>query len=212
MWKTRNPNAPRCTALNSLGYRCQHPPTHGETCHFHSNLRRRCAAIREEGTRCANNARKNSRTCPIHKGWHRLESDEVLASEDALRDELQIQAAEVEEFGSELSEFDFEDGKDFAKAVLESPEFRNYVMHGLRTRDLPATLLIRLMDYAEGWGKPVEQLEVKDTTPPQEMTPEQIKERARFYTSVINSLDEENPSLPEIESLDDAIKSRSGVH
>ena len=53
-------------------------------------------------------------------------------------------------------------GTQFAKAVLESSEFRQYIIKGLSTRDIPAAILTKLMDH--GWGKPLEKLEVKTTT------------------------------------------------
>lgn len=52
---------------------------------------------------------------------------------------------------------DITDSKAFAKAVLESREFRQYIVNGLTLGDLPSAILCRLMDY--GWGKPVERVE-----------------------------------------------------
>lgn len=45
-------------------------------------------------------------------------------------------------------------GKQFAEAVLQSMEFKNYVIYSLQMGTLPAAVLTRLMDYA--WGKPTE--------------------------------------------------------
>jgi hypothetical protein len=42
-----------------------------------------------------------------------------------------------------------------AKTVLTSLEFYEYISEGLRTKSIPPTLLLRMMDYAEDWGKPV---------------------------------------------------------
>ncbi len=48
-------------------------------------------------------------------------------------------------------------GQDFAKAVLESSDFRRYIVGGLLAGDLPAAVMIRLMDH--GWGKPPDRIE-----------------------------------------------------
>jgi hypothetical protein len=50
-------------------------------------------------------------------------------------------------------------GQAFADAVLRSEEFRLYIVEGLIERSIPQAVLLRLMDYASGWGKPVERLE-----------------------------------------------------
>jgi hypothetical protein len=47
--------------------------------------------------------------------------------------------------------------KAFADAVLNSKEFRQYVLNGLTLGELPAAIICRLMDYA--WGKPVDRVE-----------------------------------------------------
>jgi len=52
-----------------------------------------------------------------------------------------------------------EDCGEFAKAVLTSADFAEYIAEGLRTRTIPPTILLRLMDYADGWGKPTEKVE-----------------------------------------------------
>lgn len=52
---------------------------------------------------------------------------------------------------------DITDSKSFALAVLNSPEFRLYIVRSLALGELPAAVLCRLMDY--GWGKPPERVE-----------------------------------------------------
>jgi hypothetical protein len=47
--------------------------------------------------------------------------------------------------------------KDFADTVLNSLEFRHYIVAGLKIGNLPSAILTRLMDYA--WGKPPERVE-----------------------------------------------------
>lgn len=49
-------------------------------------------------------------------------------------------------------------GKAFALAVLDSPDFRRYIVGGLLAGDLPPGIIIRLMDH--GWGKPPDRVEL----------------------------------------------------
>jgi hypothetical protein len=53
-------------------------------------------------------------------------------------------------------------GQDFAKAVLASIEFRQYVVNGLTLGELPPAVVTRLMDH--GWGKPPDKIEFEDKT------------------------------------------------
>lgn len=48
-------------------------------------------------------------------------------------------------------------GRDFALKVLESSDFRRYIVGGLMAGDLPPAVIIRLMDH--GWGKPPDRVE-----------------------------------------------------
>lgn len=50
------------------------------------------------------------------------------------------------------------DPKEFADAVLNSLEFRKYIVNGLLLGELTSAIVIRLMDYA--WGKPADRIEV----------------------------------------------------
>lgn len=52
---------------------------------------------------------------------------------------------------------DIADSRVFSLAVLDSREFRTYVVNALTLGTLPAAVLCRLMDYA--WGKPPERVE-----------------------------------------------------
>lgn len=68
-------------------------------------------------------------------------------------------------------------GRAFAEAVLRSEEFRLYIVEGLSERDLPPAVLCRLIDH--GWGKPVDHLEVKDTTAKlEDLSVEDLEQRA----------------------------------
>jgi len=48
-------------------------------------------------------------------------------------------------------------GKQFAKAVLNSEEFKKYIVDGIKYHTIPPALVCRLIDH--GWGKPPEKFE-----------------------------------------------------
>jgi len=47
--------------------------------------------------------------------------------------------------------------KEFCEAVLNSLEFRRYIVNGLTLGVIPPAILLRIADY--GWGKPIERVE-----------------------------------------------------
>lgn len=68
--------------------------------------------------------------------------------------------------------------KKFCKAILGSPEFRTYILHGLTLGTLPPQILTRIIDVA-GWPKTADKLEVKDTsTPLESRSVEELESRA----------------------------------
>ena len=147
-----------CTEINSIGRRCSHLATHGDKCGYHWPHRKRCAALMEEGDRCKRMPMVGSRTCAAHAG-HKL-----LAPEDPVPVDLKPEDCPFEEPAAkdlENSAFliDITDSREFAKAVLESRDFREYIVDGLKRHTIPATLVLRLMDYADGWGRPPERVE-----------------------------------------------------
>lgn len=135
---------PRCTALNSLGFRCGH------------------------------NAVPNSDRCQFHP----LEIPAVLAKAD---DEP-----------IENPPFEIDNAQQFARDVLHSVEFREYIAINLRNGKIPAVVILRLMDYAEGWGKPPERIE--HTGKDGEAIVTEIRR-------VIVHTKEEEKQLPDIESV-----------
>lgn len=85
---------------------------------------------------------------------------------------------------------DISDPKEFAEAVLNSREFRNYIVNGLILGNVAgfASILIRIMDLA-GWQKPPERVEVKDVTDQlEDFTAEQCEERATRLLEVARRL------------------------
>lgn len=82
---------------------------------------------------------------------------------------------------------DITDSKAFALAVLNSREFRQFIVNGVTLGDLPTPLVLRLMDHA--WGKPVERVEVRDTTNDAEsLTAEQLEDRALRLAEMARSI------------------------
>lgn len=79
----------------------------------------------------------------------------------SLADLLDVEDPRPEEQRTELpledatvAALDITDPKDFCKKILESREFRRYIMHGIVLGNIPAAIMTRVMD--QGWGKPAE--------------------------------------------------------
>ena len=56
-----------------------------------------------------------------------------------------------------VTSLEITDPKEFCRRILESLEFRQYIMNGIVLGDLPPAILCRVMDH--GWGKPAERVE-----------------------------------------------------
>ncbi len=84
------------------------------------------------------------------------------------------------------------EGKAFCEAVVKSPDFRTYIVLGLRLGNLPAAVLCRVLDHA--WGKPPDKVELtgKDGKPIEHVT-----EVRRTIVHVI----EDRRQLPESEQI-----------
>lgn len=82
---------------------------------------------------------------------------------------------------------DITDAKSFALAVLESREFRCYIINSLVLGSLPAAIACRMMDYA--WGKPVEHVQIEDKIQkPEDLTAEQLEARAMRLAAMARSI------------------------
>lgn len=82
---------------------------------------------------------------------------------------------------------DIEDGHAFCLALLGSREFRQFIVNGITLGDLPTPIMLRIIDHA--WGKPVERVEVKDTSDALEsLTPEQLESRALRLAEMARSI------------------------
>jgi hypothetical protein len=148
-----------CTEINSLGFRCSHRASIGDKCAFHDPKRRRCAAFKEDGSRCIRGPMIGTRTCAAHAGY-----TGKLANEDFVEPPVNLKPEDCpfeppapKELDESLFLLEIADAQEFARAVLESRDFREYIFYGVRKRDIPSTVVLRLMDYA--WGKPTEHVE-----------------------------------------------------
>jgi hypothetical protein len=91
--------------------------------------------------------------CAAHVGYKGTRAeDEILPPPPT---EESILAEELAE--SPFLDVQITDPQEFAQAVLQSRDFRQYILIGLQTQELPSSVILRLMDYA--WGKPVERVE-----------------------------------------------------
>lgn len=52
---------------------------------------------------------------------------------------------------------DITDPTEFCQKILETREFRQYILNGIVLGDLPAAIVTRVIDHA--WGKPPERVE-----------------------------------------------------
>jgi hypothetical protein len=83
--------------------------------------------------------------------------------------------------------------KDFARAVLHSPEYRRSLLDRIVLGELPSAIEALLWAYA--YGKPVERVEVKDTTDDiDEMDLEQCEQEAQRLLQIARSL--RDPAAP----------------
>jgi hypothetical protein len=91
--------------------------------------------------------------------------------------------------------------REFALKVLNSPEYRFSVYRRLMLHEFPPALEVLLHHYA--YGKPVEKVEVKDTSNPLEATSlTNLKERVITLQRIISQL--ESDDAPDTSSSDDS--------
>ncbi len=76
----------------------------------------------------------------------------------SLADYLGTSGPEPETSGPKFEDLlDLTNSKAFADALINSREFRRYIVNGLTMGDLPGGVLCRVLDH--GWGKPPERVE-----------------------------------------------------
>lgn len=109
-----------------------------------------CSVINFVGIRCGFRASEENDKCEYHLNLEKLQP---ISDPPFLED-----GSPAPNPPASLS-VKFDSAQEFAKALLESPEFYTYILEGLQKQSLPATIILRLMDYAEGWGKPPDRVE-----------------------------------------------------
>lgn len=81
-----------------------------------------------------------------------------------------------------VSDFDqlagITDAQEFCQRILQTREWRQYVMNGIVLGDLPSAVMCRIIDHA--WGRVTERLEVSELSTLDGMTVEQLEARALF--------------------------------
>jgi hypothetical protein len=114
-----------------------------------------CIASNNQGIRCGNYALDGLDTCTFHS--NKPDRDAVFQNKEQNRPREEQNRREALTALEYMESSD--NSQDFSKAVLTSLDFAEYIADGLRTKTLPASIVLRLMDYAEGWGKPSEKVE-----------------------------------------------------
>lgn len=73
--------------------------------------------------------------------------------------------------------------RDFARGILRSRDYRRSILQRVHMGTLPPAVEVLLYHYAE--GKPVDKLEVRDTTSVAEMSVEELEQRALTIASMV---------------------------
>lgn len=81
---------------------------------------------------------------------------------------------------------DVNDPKEFCRRIVGTREWRQYVMNGIVLGDLPSAVMTRILDHA--WGKPVDRVEVKDTTDVSTADAEALERRALFLAEAARAI------------------------
>ena len=117
-----------------------------------------CTEKNHLGFRCGHNVLEGLTKCHFHATVEEVAEAKaakelaLAAAREAARNHLPSPAI--------LADLENSDGaQEFSRAVLQSLDFCEYVLEGLRARTIPPAILLRFMDYAEGWGKPTEKIE-----------------------------------------------------
>ena len=81
--------------------------------------------------------------------------------------------------------------KDLAREILQSPEYKQSLLDRITLGQLPAQVECLLYHYA--WGKPVERIEMKDTTDDiDEMNIEECEQEAERLIEIARTLRQTN--------------------
>jgi hypothetical protein len=99
--------------------------------------------------------------------------------------------------------------EDFCQGVLSSREYRESVYRRITMDDLPPS--IEQMFYAYACGKPVEKIEVTDKTAIENMTVEQLEERALALVSLARKMRKAQAGQPVEDEPSEPLEAE-GVH
>lgn len=98
--------------------------------------------------------------------------------------------------------------EQFCQAIINTKEFRKYLVDGIVMADLPPTVVGRILDH--GWGRPVERIERTDKTDLEDITLEAIEKRLENTQRLLQLLRAAKEDSPET-TIHDQITTRS-VH
>lgn len=77
--------------------------------------------------------------------------------------------------------------KSFSQEILNSRQYRESLLRRIIMDELPPAIEAKLMDYA--WGRPVEKVQVEDTTKRfADYTLDQLEARAKFLTETVSTM------------------------
>lgn len=83
--------------------------------------------------------------------------------------------------------------KEFSRNVIASPEYRQSVLNRITLGELPPAVECLMWHYA--YGKPVDHLEVKDTTNPlAALSLEELEQQALFLADLVRTLRQAEPA------------------
>lgn len=115
----------------------------------------------------------------------------------SLADLVDPEREKFEDESAELPEWD-DSARRFAQRLLKTKIYRESIQRRMILHELSPAVECLLLYYA--FGKPVEKVQVEDTTPTMEtMSLADMKKRAEFLMRVINAM-EEDPSSPTTDS------------
>lgn len=107
----------------------------------------------------------------------------------------------VDENGNRRIKLDYDaepefDVISFARAVVQSQEFRGYIEHGVATNTIDVKLAMKLLDFAALPDKRKRKGEADPLTAPQDMTLEELKHMVRDMQKMVAELEaqQEPPS------------------
>lgn len=102
-------------------------------------------------------------------------------------------------------------GKEFAERVVNSIEFRQYILMGVRSGELPQAVMCRLMDHA--WGQPVKRVELNDVTDPLMDVPlEELRTRLQQLQLMVQMVEDSKQQEQHVQEQTERSLSSSPTH